>query len=436
MAEATFTLRAVDATKQAFASVQNNLSSIDKTSKSVARSIKGFLGIGVVVTGLRQITQMMRDVEMDGKKLGLSAEEIDKISFATSKLDGFMNGLKMTVAITFASLINLFSAAATAAEITSEKFQKNADPIDALAKSTKELKRQFDEIGQSESVLFSQTEQRIAQLTREAGLSFQTDPLGSAQKREEIQRLQNENKKRGLKIDDESFTLREKLTVVTDQLGEAQSRLFAGEVSVGEAVRNKQIDSVRITGELLAKENQSIQQQIILKAQLAGVTNEIADLQEILNQPAMQAGEMIASGFEDAIFSGEKLSKVLKQLGLDLVRLVFQNVVTAPLASGVGNFINKALFRADGGPVSSGSPYIVGERGPELFVPGASGSIVPNDAMRSGGGGGPSVNITYNIAAGVTRSELGPILESERKRLKAEIPDMVRRGGAYRAAFA
>jgi hypothetical protein len=69
-------------------------------------------------------------------------------------------------------------------------------------------------------------------------------------------------------------------------------------------------------------------------------------------------------------------------------------------------------------------------------VPGSSGSIVPNDAMRSGGGGGTAVNITYNIAAGVTKSELGPILESERKRLKAEIPDMVRRGGAYRAAFA
>lgn len=58
--------------------------------------------------------------------------------------------------------------------------------------------------------------------------------------------------------------------------------------------------------------------------------------------------------------------------------------------------------------------------------------------MRSGGGGGggPSVNITYNIAAGVTKAELAPILDAERRRLKAEIPDMVRRGGAYRAAFA
>ncbi len=50
--------------------------------------------------------------------------------------------------------------------------------------------------------------------------------------------------------------------------------------------------------------------------------------------------------------------------------------------------------------------------------------------------GGPTINVSYNISSGVSRGELVPILEAERKRLKAEIPDMVRRGGAYRAAFA
>ena len=53
--------------------------------------------------------------------------------------------------------------------------------------------------------------------------------------------------------------------------------------------------------------------------------------------------------------------------------------------------------------------------------------------MPAGAGG---VTINYNIASGVSRAELVPILDQERRRLKAEIPDMVRRGGAYRAAFA
>lgn len=35
-----------------------------------------------------------------------------------------------------------------------------------------------------------------------------------------------------------------------------------------------------------------------------------------------------------------------------------------------------------GGPVSFGKPYLVGEQGPELFVPGMSGRIEPNDTLR------------------------------------------------------
>lgn len=47
--------------------------------------------------------------------------------------------------------------------------------------------------------------------------------------------------------------------------------------------------------------------------------------------------------------------------------------------------------RAKGGPVIGGSAYVVGERGPELFVPGASGAIIPNGA---GSGGSITVNVT------------------------------------------
>jgi TP901 family phage tail tape measure protein len=51
--------------------------------------------------------------------------------------------------------------------------------------------------------------------------------------------------------------------------------------------------------------------------------------------------------------------------------------------------------RAKGGPVSSGQTYMVGERGPELFVPGRSGTIVANDKM----GGGGDVNVVVNVDA-------------------------------------
>lgn len=51
--------------------------------------------------------------------------------------------------------------------------------------------------------------------------------------------------------------------------------------------------------------------------------------------------------------------------------------------------------RAAGGPVSANTPYIVGERGPELFMPRSNGSIYPNDALGMGG-----ANIVVNVDAG------------------------------------
>jgi hypothetical protein len=63
--------------------------------------------------------------------------------------------------------------------------------------------------------------------------------------------------------------------------------------------------------------------------------------------------------------------------------------------------------RAGGGRVTGGMPYVVGEMGPELFMPGRGGNIVPNDRL-GGGGGGPVYNITIN--ANVADSRLGEVV--------------------------
>jgi len=53
--------------------------------------------------------------------------------------------------------------------------------------------------------------------------------------------------------------------------------------------------------------------------------------------------------------------------------------------------------KATGGPVASGTTYMVGERGPELFTPSSSGYIVPNNKLASGGSG-TVINLTVNGA--------------------------------------
>jgi hypothetical protein len=72
-------------------------------------------------------------------------------------------------------------------------------------------------------------------------------------------------------------------------------------------------------------------------------------------------------------------------------------------ASGFGNIgmsspgsFKPVTLRAFGGSVSGKTPYMVGERGPELFVPGGNGTIIPNGNMRGGGSGGSPISINVD----------------------------------------
>jgi hypothetical protein len=104
---------------------------------------------------------------------------------------------------------------------------------------------------------------------------------------------------------------------------------------------------------------------------------------------ARQLGLTFESAFEDAVVAGKSLRDVLAGISQDLSRLILRKSVTEPAAgflTGVFKDVDlgglfSGLFggaRAEGGPVSAGRAYLVGERGPELFVPGAGGGIVPN----------------------------------------------------------
>jgi hypothetical protein len=66
---------------------------------------------------------------------------------------------------------------------------------------------------------------------------------------------------------------------------------------------------------------------------------------------------------------------------------------------------------ARGGPVKGNTPYIVGEKGPELFMPHTAGNIVPNH--RLGGGG---VNVTVNMPAGSNGEDVVRAIRSYARR--------------------
>ena len=69
--------------------------------------------------------------------------------------------------------------------------------------------------------------------------------------------------------------------------------------------------------------------------------------------------------------------------------------------------VGKGALRAGGGPVALGRPYIVGEEGPEIFVPGASGTIIPNPGRMtpSAAGAGGAPIIQFNSVWPPTRAQ-------------------------------
>ena len=82
------------------------------------------------------------------------------------------------------------------------------------------------------------------------------------------------------------------------------------------------------------------------------------------------------------------------------IKSIVSLVKNNPIVKGIGGLIDKVFGggKAAGGPVSGGTTYLVGEKGPELFTPGSNGTIIPNNRLSKGGGGGSVINITVNGA--------------------------------------
>ena len=113
----------------------------------------------------------------------------------------------------------------------------------------------------------------------------------------------------------------------------------------------------------------------------------------------------------------------------DLARIYIRQQITGAISGFLPSiFGGKAI----GGSVQRNQPYMVGERGPEMFVPNQSGSIVPNNEM--GGGNGVVVNQTINLSTGVSqtvRTEVMNMLPQISEAAKGAVLDAKRRGGSF-----
>lgn len=171
-----------------------------------------------------------------------------------------------------------------------------------------------------------------------------------------------------------------RIQAVTDDVGLLQDELDAGRISLDQYVE-------------------------AVQARIGFVGEEITKTKTF----AEEMGVTFTSAFEDAIVGGKSFSQVLKGVQQDLLRIVIRKSITNPL----GDFVSGALssvfggFFAGGGSPPLGKASIVGERGPEWFIPKTAGTIVPNGGM---GAFAPTTQIS--VAGGMSKAEVYTAIQS------------------------
>lgn len=149
-----------------------------------------------------------------------------------------------------------------------------------------------------------------------------------------------------------------------------------------------------LTEEGLAKLNRAVANAIQLdkRTQLKEFLSSMEDMFASTFESIFTDG--FGSFFQNVLTGFERLLQEMaaKYLASQLVRLIIQ-------AFGGDMGWLGGVFgggKALGGPVRSGVPYVVGERGPELFVPQTGGQIVPGNRLAAAGAG-MTVNFSFNI---------------------------------------
>jgi len=173
-----------------------------------------------------------------------------------------------------------------------------------------------------------------------------------------------------------------------------------------------------------------------------------------------QAGKQISDTFGKAIASGQSFRQsmldIFQSVIAQVISLIVQLTVIEPMLkrikeaintsssgggsmfqnilAGVGSIFSFGGARAMGGNVNPNMPYMVGERGAEMFVPKSAGTIVPNSQI----GGGIVVEQNLNFATGVSqtvRAEVLNLLPAIKENTLSAVREARLRGGTFAKDF-
>ena len=258
-------------------------------------------------------------------------------------------------------------------------------------------------------------------------------------------------------LGDDGLELKEKLQKLTEQ----NAKLSNSVKDVGESTSttNERLDNAKAIVESLKTPIELLNEDIAdLKATQSNFTAEqfTGAMKEMEMQMKLANPEfvMLKEAIEDM---GKSVSQSLAEMlvngkgSLSSFLNIFKDFIKQLLAKTIElAIINRAInsilrlegttaelptlpARAGGGTVQRGRPYMVGERGPEMFVPNTGGRIVANHNLPSGGGT-TVVNQNLNFSTGIqntVRAEVLSMLPAIQESTLQAVVDQKRRGGSF-----
>ena len=292
-------------------------------------------------------------------------------------------------------------------------YQQISDEVFKLVNGERELAIfQFARKGASveEIALYTEQLDKLAQL-KEAQKANEEEAKQYAEQDKLNRQSRNDLLEKGKQLYDETRTPLEKLNIAEAEL---LRLLELGIIDFD--VYSRAVMQANEAMDKLAKDGED--QFADLEAAIRGWGNEFTNIMA----NAVMTGKLSFKDLANSVIS-------------DLLRMSIQATITKPLLDlGMGFLgIQPAGKRALGGPVTSGQPYLVGEQGPEIFMPANSGTIIPN-----GQSGGVVVNQTIQVTTGVqqtVRAEVMNMLPQIANAAKSAVAEAKLRGGSFAAAM-
>lgn len=218
------------------------------------------------------------------------------------------------------------------------------------------------------------------------------------------------------------------------------------------ADENKLENFFELAGGAAAFYGQELEQVKAIMQDFVDETENVENtLGDSLKDAVTQSAHAFSTEFVDALMNGENALESFKDFSDNIVKQIIaiflQMAVVNKLINSIFNLSGDDALKtidifgkAGGGTIQGGRPTLVGERGPEIFVPNTGGTIMNNMNTKNALGGGTPINIYQNLnfATGVVptvRAEITKMMPQIADVTKAAVQESAMRGGSFRRSL-